>query len=39
MNLKFTVIAAALALGFTGAAQAQSQKMDRKVHNADEERI
>lgn len=38
MQLKLTVIAAALALGFTGAVQAQS-KADRKVHNADEERI
>ena len=39
MNQKLSIIAAALALGFTGAAQAQSQKMDRKVHNADEQRI
>ena len=39
MQLKLTVITAALALGFAGAAQAQSQKMDRKVKNADEDRI
>jgi hypothetical protein len=51
MQLKLTVIAAALALGFAGAAQAQStpstgmdkprtaDRADRKVHNADEERI
>jgi|KBSSwiStaDraftv2_1062776.scaffolds.fasta_scaffold339439_2 hypothetical protein len=49
MKLKLTVIAAALALGFAGAAQAQStpssgmgkgpDRADRKVHNADEERI
>src|SRR5258706_10000339 len=51
MKLKFTAIAAALALGFAGAAQAQStpatgmdkprtaDRADRKVHNADEERI
>ena len=38
MKLKLTIIAAALALGFTGAVQAQS-KADRMVHNADEERI
>src|SRR5688572_1736829 len=54
MQLKLTVIAAALALGFAGAAQAQSttprdadkprttqksDRSDRKVKNADEERI
>ena len=51
MKLKLTVIAAALALGFAGAAQAQStpstgmdkprtaDRADRKVKNADEERI
>src|SRR6185436_19986743 len=39
MKLKLTLIAAALALGFNGAALAQSQKQDRKVHNADEDRI
>ena len=39
MKFKLTTLAAALALGFTGGAQAQSQKMDRKVHNADEQRI
>jgi len=49
MKMKLTVIAAALALGFAGAAQAQStpstgmdkrpDRADRKVHNADEERI
>lgn len=38
MNLKFTVIAAALALGTASFAQA-ADKADRKVHNADEERI
>ena len=51
MKLKLTVIAAALALGFAGVAQAQStpstgtdkprkvERADRKVHNADEDRI
>jgi hypothetical protein len=39
MKLKLTLIAAALALGTTGLAQAQSQKMDRKAHNSDEDRI
>ena len=54
MKLQMTVIAAALALGFAGAAQAQSttprdtdkprtekkaDRADRKVKNADEERI
>jgi hypothetical protein len=38
MNLKLTVIAAALALGTASFAQA-ADKADRKVHNADEERI
>ena len=38
MKMKLTLIAAALALGFTGAARA-ADKADRKVHNADEERI
>jgi len=38
MKFKFTILAAALALGFTGAARA-ADKADRKVHNADEERI
>ena len=48
MNLKFTVIAASLALGFAGAAQAQSTstnrmsdkpRVDHKLKNADEERV
>ena len=38
MQLKLTVIAAALALGTASFAQA-ADKADRKVHNADEERI
>ena len=38
MKLKLTVIAAALALGTASFAQAED-KADRKVHNADEERI
>jgi hypothetical protein len=38
MNLKLTVLAAALAVGFTGIARAED-RADRKVHNADEERI
>jgi len=38
MKLKLTIIAAALALGTASFAQA-ADKADRKVHNADEERI
>ena len=38
MQLKLTLIAAALALGTASFAQAED-KADRKVHNADEERI
>jgi hypothetical protein len=38
MKLKLTVIAAALALGTASFVQA-ADKADRKVHNADEERI
>ena len=38
MNLKLTLLAAALAVGFTGIARAED-RADRKVHNADEERI
>jgi len=38
MKLKLTVIAAALALGAASFAQA-ADKADRKLHNADEERI
>ena len=38
MNLKLTVLAAALAVGFTGIARAED-RADRKVHNADEQRI
>src|SRR5678815_6015148 len=38
MNLKITVLAAALAVGFTGIARAED-RADRKVKNADEERI
>ena len=38
MQLKLTLIAAALALGTASFAQA-ADKADRKVHNADEERI
>ena len=38
MKLKLTIIAAALALGTASFVQA-ADKADRKVHNADEERI